>query len=373
MLTLILKGTNACNLRCAYCSLGEKEQFSIMSEKKMSDALIWFAQYAKQRKEATISVIFHGGEPMLISPKQYRTCIDRLLEKYADLEIRFHIQTNGTILTEEYLQLIKEYDIKVGASLDGSAYVHDMQRKTVHQQKTYEIIWKNILHMKKEGISVSALMVLTKIAMETDLSYLNKLCEMDIPLKINPLLQIGEAKNHTELALELGDYSRYLIGVYEYLLQNDLHVNISPIEEIFQGIFSDSTPKGCTFNAECCKHFLCINQDGDIYPCGRFADIEICKLGTIEIGIEKQEQYKDLLEQRKTCLLEKCRNCIYLKYCNGGCNAYLKTEESAILCEEYQRIFSYFSGEGLKKYKTYLFQKKNELLLQLKGRESYEL
>ncbi len=373
MLTLILKGTNACNLRCAYCSLGEKEQFSLMSEKKMLDALMWFAQYAKQRKESAINIIFHGGEPMLISPKQYRVCMDKLLEVYADLEIGFHIQTNGTILTEEYLQLIKEYDIKVGVSLDGPAYIHDMQRKTIQQQKTYEMIWKNILDMKKQGILLSALMVLTKATVNADLSYLEELCAMDIPLKINPLLQVGEAKNHTELALELGDYSKYLIHVYEYLLQNDLHIHISPIEEIFQGILSDSTPQGCIFNTECSKHFLCINQNGDIYPCGRFADTVSYKLGTIETGIEEQEQYKNLLEWRKNSLLGKCKNCNYLKYCHGGCSAYLETQESAILCKEYQHIFSYFSGEGLKKYKSYLLQKKKELLFQLKGRNNYEL
>ena len=70
MLTLILKVTTACNLRCYYCSVGEKIETERMSYERMLASLQWAASYAEGEGESKIHVIFHGGEPMLLEPNQ---------------------------------------------------------------------------------------------------------------------------------------------------------------------------------------------------------------------------------------------------------------------------------------------------------------
>ena len=162
MLTLILKSTNACNLRCAYCSLGDKTLTRTLSETEILRGLEWFAEYGKEKGEKTLSVIFHGGEPMMIPALQYRRCIEQLLIKYPDISWQYYVQTNGTILELDYIDLFKRYDIHVGISLDGPERIHDTQRKTREGENTFGQIAENIICLKENGVSVSALMVLTK-------------------------------------------------------------------------------------------------------------------------------------------------------------------------------------------------------------------
>lgn len=365
MLTLILKVTNACNLCCRYCSVGDKSETAILSCNDLERALDWFCSHAQKKNEKKVTIILHGGEPMLVPPEQYDRSFARMLEKYGGIEIAFRIQTNGTLLSKPYIELFHKYDFHVGISLDGSAYIHDGQRRNRAGNATYNLIVGNIQKLQSEKLPVSVLMVLTKPALTAGYEYLDLLAEHEIPIKINPLLKIGEALTHDELCLEEGDYGNYLIGLHKYILERELAVYISPLEELQQAVIHEAVPMGCTFHGSCSYKFICINQEGMLYPCGRFADQHSYILGNIYKGItEEGRELQERLNARRTVKFpEKCMECKYNKLCNAGCSASTVggIEQPSVMCEDYRILFDYLYGEGLHEYKKYLLGKKQEI------------
>lgn len=376
MRTLILKSLNACNLRCAYCSLGDKSQERTMTETRMLEALCFFAAQAQAEGERRVQVIFHGGEPMLLPASQYSRCIAAVIERFPELEFRFSMQTNGTLLTPEYLELFQHWDIHIGVSLDGGAELHDSQRKDIRGGETYTRILAHIQTMQEHEIPVALLMVVTKPALESSLDFLKDFDAMGLPLKINPLLELGEAPLHPELALEPGDYGRFLVRVFEYASRAGLKLRLSPLAELLTAILSKETPRGCIYQPNCCRNFLCIDQMGTLYPCGRFADCQTNELGSIDTGITAQgAAVLDALEARRTTAVPPdCRGCRYLDICHAGCSADRSVSINGPLpcaaCEDQKVILHYLKTEGLELVKQQLLAERDRLRTVLREREA---
>lgn len=332
----------------------------MLNAEEMSRALSWFAGESRARGEFSPAVIFHGGEPLLIPVSQYRKCIDSLLKDNPDLDFTFQIQTNGTILNDEIISLMKDYHIQPGVSIDGPQIVHDSQRRTSAGEASHSLIMKNIRRLKSEGIHVCGLMVLTRKSLDFGLEWLNDFATMNVPMKINPLYYVGEAVKHDELSLRPGDYADYLIRVYEYVLDNEIEISITPIEYILQGVIEKQCPRGCVFSRECGSSFVCVDYEGDIYSCGRFADTKSNIIGNIHEGItrEGREILEKLKALRITNLRPECRECRYLAKCNGLCSMM-----NGLMCHDYRKFLDYIYGEGLRKYKAYLIKRRAEICM----------
>gem|GEM_PF-5700680 len=358
MLTLILKANNSCNLRCSYCCVGDKSSSSMLNAEEMSRALSWFASEARMRGERSPSVIFHGGEPLLIPVSQYRECLDTLLKDNADLDFTFQIQTNGTIINDEIIAFLKDYDVQPGISVDGSQVVHDSQRIKADGSPSYSLVMKNIRRLKSEGLNACGLMVLTRKSLNAGLEWLNDFAEMRVPMKINPLYSAGEALKHDELSLRPGDYADYLIRGYEYILDNEINISLTPIEYILQGIINDITPRGCVFSGACHDSFLCIDCEGDIYPCGRFADSKSNIIGNIHTGITSggRQILASLKVLRISQLRGECKDCRHVRFCNGGCSVM-----NGAMCKDFTRFTDYLFSRGITKYKEYLLHRRAEI------------
>ena len=363
MLNLILKANDSCNLRCAYCSVGDKTHTGMMSESEMTSALLWFAGLSRERGEGNPCIIFHGGEPLLIPVSQYRKCINTLFTYAPDLKFTLNMQTNGTILDDEILSFMKEYAIKPGVSIDGPERVHDSQRRDVYRQATYSRVMANIAMMQMNGIMPSGLMVLTHTSLNAGLDYLKEFAAMNLPLKINPLYSAGEAVKHSELFLKSGEYAEYLIRVFEYVIDNEIDISLMPIEYILRGVLNDETPRGCVFYGKCSGSFVCVSHDGNIYPCGRFADDKSHVLGNVHQGgitDSGREILRRFSASRSSNLREECRRCKYVMFCNGGCIAH-----NGSMCQDFMKFMDYLYGEGLKKYKAYLLMKREDIMRRL--------
>ena len=363
MLTLILKANDSCNLRCEYCSVGDKTHSGMMSGEDMTNALLWFAGLARERCEENPCIIFHGGEPLLIPVKQYRNCLNRLFTQAPDLKFTLNIQTNGTLLDGEILSFLKDYAIKPGVSIDGPESVHDSQRRDVSGKATYSRVKANISVMQTAGLRPSGLMVLTHNSLNAGLDFLKDFAAMNLPLKINPLYSAGEAVKHSELFLKSGEYAEYLIRVFEYVIDNEIDISLMPIEYILHGVLNGETPRGCVFSGKCSASFVCVSHDGNIYPCGRFADDKSHVLGNIhKAGITEsgREILRELSASRSSNLRKECRVCKYVKFCSGGCIAH-----NGAMCQDFMKFMDYLYSSGIKKYKSYLLGKREEILRKL--------
>lgn len=136
--TYILKVASRCNINCSYCFIYNKadqqwrKQPKFMSQSTLSMLCSRVVEHCASHNKRSVSLIFHGGEPLLAGTKRIRTYLDiisRVLSS-AKLSYSVGVQTNGTLITEDLLELFLEYDVAVGVSLDGPPYVNDRQRLT---------------------------------------------------------------------------------------------------------------------------------------------------------------------------------------------------------------------------------------------------
>lgn len=355
MLNIILKGTNGCNLACSYCSLGNKKNVSKVAKEKMYDIMKYSCELCENISEKNICFILHGGEPTIISSFTYAYAIDRIKNEYKDLNIEISLQTNGYNLSEEWLDFFEKYDVSVGVSIDGSALIHDKERITINGENTFSVVKGNIDKLLEKDIKVSCLMVLTSNALNVDYNFLQYYADKKLHLKVNPLLDYGEVYANPELSLKQGQYADYLIGMYEYILKEDMDVDISPIDKILQGVLCNNKRiRECSFNEVCNKHFLCIDFKGDIYPCGKFSDMGKFCLGNIteaNYNIFESTMINSLIARRGEQLPTKCRKCRHIELCHAGCNAEAcingSLQNTPAMCDDYIKLFDYFSRTGL--------------------------
>lgn len=174
--TLVLNITDKCNLNCVYCS----RQCARNSPDKMSGNLLKkilkkAAYYAFQKK-IILTVQFHGGEP-LIEFKKIIDAVDNLTKDEKE-NLKFRIQTNGTLLTEEIILECVKRKIEVGISLDGRDIENDFTRKDIHGESTFKKVIESLDLLKKYQEEVSCLTVVTNINvdnLDTILEFFNEI------------------------------------------------------------------------------------------------------------------------------------------------------------------------------------------------------
>lgn len=157
----ILQPTNLCNLNCSYCYLSEagrknshKMEINVQREVGIKIANSKFSKNAH--------ICWHVGEPLLAGIDFYRQFIDMMNQLGSNADtLRYSIQTNGTLINEEWIKLVKEYDIHLSLSLDGPDFIHDRHRVNWAGKGSHLRVQRGIDLMRKEGLPLKGLCVLT--------------------------------------------------------------------------------------------------------------------------------------------------------------------------------------------------------------------
>ena len=129
-MTFIIKPTYSCNLRCKYCYLSNETKrqsklFDLEFAKRIIDQMKQMLQVKPRRK---ITIIWHGGEPMLWGINNYRAIFAYMRQEFAGYEVQNSMQTNLSLVNDEWIDLFLQYNVRVGFSLDGTADIHSQQR-----------------------------------------------------------------------------------------------------------------------------------------------------------------------------------------------------------------------------------------------------
>ena len=163
--TIVLQPTPFCNIRCKYCYLPTRDDTSVM------DLDIVVASFEKVFDSpyagGQITVIWHAGEPLVL-PVSYYESVFRAIEKLrpSSIEIRHSFQTNGTLLTKEWCDLIRRWNVGIGVSIDGPRHMHDANRVTRSGKGTFDRAIRGARLLKQEGIQFHVISVLSKEALE---------------------------------------------------------------------------------------------------------------------------------------------------------------------------------------------------------------
>jgi uncharacterized protein len=163
--TVVLQPTPFCNIRCKYCYLPTRDDKSVMSldTVKATFEKVFDSPYAAPH----ITVIWHAGEPLVLPVSYYEAAFQAIEQlRPSAVEIRHSFQTNGTLVSKDWADLFRRWNVGVGVSIDGPRSMHDANRVTSAGKGTFDRAIRGARLLKEEGIPFHVISVLSSDGLE---------------------------------------------------------------------------------------------------------------------------------------------------------------------------------------------------------------
>ena len=347
---------SVCNLACSYCYYLDKESlYPRKSRIRMPDEILEevIVQHIEASDGPVVSFSWHGGEPTILGLDYFKTIVE-LQNKHrpSNRRISNGIQTNGTLLNEEWCRFFSEHDFSVGISLDGPQQFHDHYRTTRDKCGSYERALKGYRLLQEAGVATEILCVVNdrNVSFSTELYRFFK--ELDaryisfLPLVNKPM----EKQENTEhLNVPADAWGQFLCTIFDEWITDDIgRIKVQIFEEAIRPAFKQKHTL-CIFK-KTCGRVPVIEHNGDFFSCDHFVDSEHF------IGNILDKPIYDLLESTKQTqfgrlkldtLPQYCLDCEVRDMCNGGCpkNRFIRTPDGEFglnyLCRGYQRFFNH--------------------------------
>ena len=336
---VMLIPTLGCPGRCKYCWSSE-EGSPIMSIDTVKDVVAWLKEFRSDR----VTFTFHGGEPLLAGADFYLQALPLLAKELKDLTPEFAMQTNLWRMTPEIAEILAEYHVPIGSSIDGPEEITDSQRGDGYYGKTmkgYEIA-------KAHGLLVRFICTFTNKSVKHREEIFEFFKAKGFDLKLHPALPSLRTENPKEWALEPEEYGELLVYLLDKSLDNIGKMEVMNITDLCRCVF---TRRGsvCTF-VNCMGNTFAVGPDGSIYPCYRFVGMPEWVMGHVRDKPSMENLMQTDPGRRMTAFSAyvdtNCRDCSHVRYCRGGCpyNAIAPTngkiEGVDPHCIAYKRIFS---------------------------------
>ncbi len=356
---LIKPASQKCNMKCSYCfyhDLAQKRQikdYGLMTEATMIKIIdrVFAIDNLK-----IINFCFQGGEPTLIGIEYFQNFINYVNKmNRKKIKINYSLQTNGTLITQEFINLFKDNDFLIGLSIDGPKLINDYNRFYNDGQGTHQRIMQTLNEFKLNAIRFNVLVVVTKqIAVEPKKVYnFFKKNQVDY-LQFIPVMElIGEKRGKENWSLTPKLYGEFLEKLFS-LWNNDLASKTAPQIRQFEnwiGILKGYQPESCDMRGVCSIQNI-IEADGSVYPCD-FYVFEKLKLGNVHNN-SFMEMYQNPIIQKfinqSMVVPEQCQTCPYISLCRNGCLRQRDTMDNLnYYCEGYKYFFSR-NGKRLKQW-----------------------
>jgi uncharacterized protein len=325
VLTVIMKATRLCNLRCTYC-----HSWRSGPNQKMSFEVLARATHGALRDPSVASVdfVWHGGEATVLPVGFYRKAL-WLQERFRRPEqtVLNTVQTNGTRLNDEWLDFLREREIGVGVSLDGPPEIHDTRRVDAAGRPTSERVRDGLRRLQAAGITRwGVLMVVDEdvcaVGPRRILEYLT-----EIGVERVALLNVLPENTPAETPLK-GDYLRFpryvdfLRGLFD-LWWNEYRDRIV-VRELadLAGQIGGADAQICVFAGDCFGVYLTVEPTGEVSACDKYIDDGEYRFGhVLETGLAGVQLSERLATVRRenADAVERMRGCHWFGVCHGGC------------------------------------------------------
>lgn len=383
-LYVMLKPAGAhCNLACKYCYYLEKNNLYQNSHRHlMSDETLeqFTREYIEAQTMPQVLFTWHGGEPLMRSIDFYKKAL-ALQKKYAHgKQIDNVIQTNGTLLTDEWCEFFAQNHWLVGISIDGPQEYHDHYRVTPAGKPSWEKVMQGIQLLKKHRVEWNAMAVVNAYNAEHPLEFYHFFRDNGCQyLQFTPIVErLTEHEDGRTLAsladdreIPLADASvtpqqwgNFLCTIFDDWVRHDVGKTFVEIFDCTLANWMGVLPGICAYSKEC-GHAGVMEHNGDVYSCDHFVFPEY-KLGNIReqslidmLYGEKQQAFSRL---KHTSLPRQCKECDMEFACHGECpkNRFEKDKYGEpglnYLCQGYYQYYTHVA--------PYMDFMKRELLAQ---------
>ena len=346
----------ACNLGCQYCYYLEKQQ--LYPDKQgfcMPDDLLeeYIIQHIKASSGPEIFFSWHGGEPTLAGLQFFKRVVELQKKQVPENWIVINgLQTNGTLLNQEWCRFLKEEHFVVGISLDGPENIHSIFRFRKDGKACFDDVIRGYRLLRQYGIPCVILCVVSSASVGYPLEIYRYFKHLKVEfITFLPLVEKGTSTGQriSEHTVNAKAFGEFLCTIFDEWKTTDIGtLKIQLFEEALRTAFGlDHTL--CIFK-KICGGVPVVEHNGDFYSCDHFVNEEHL-LGNIRKTslprlLESPEQ-KDFGLAKLINLPDYCLKCEVREMCNGACpkDRFIKTrageEGLNYLCEGYKLFFNH--------------------------------
>ena len=314
IITAIIKPTSACNMRCRHCYNSPKNYVNDRLDDKQ---LVKFFELLFKDFE-NVRIIWHGGEPLLMGLDYYKKVfsIQAEMAQAKQVNVTNLIQTNGTLLNNEYINFFQDNHVAIGLSYDGIA-------NDVLRDKT-PLVKENINLLLKRRIPFGVLSVLCSESVDNIEDIYTEFNELEIPaVGIDYIFESGKACENRELLIDAREIVHSKNRLFDrWFWDKNCKCHFRDFEDMIH-LYLGVGRIECSYSS-CLYRWICMDFDGSLYPCARYYPKEYSMGNVFEYSSIDEVFSSSVYERIVSEAIErrsKCKNsCEYYSYCKGGCN-----------------------------------------------------
>jgi uncharacterized protein len=360
---ILAKPTGAiCNLGCSYCFFLDKEALYEGDAFHMSDETLeaYIRSLIDFHRTPQVTVAWQGGEPTLMGLSFFRKAI-ALEQRYRRPGMSFlnTVQTNGTLLTDEWCAFLAEHGFLVGISIDGPRQLHDAYRVTKRGKGTFDRAMRGLRLLQKHGVEYNVLTTVNHLNGDHPLEvyrFLRDEARVDWMQFIPVVERVDDRGAPADLrgvqvssrSVGSEQFGRFLVAVFDEWVRHDVgRVFVQTFEAAARNWAGLEQSGMCVFN-ETCGLGLALEHNGDLYSCDHFVDPQFLlgNIGTTTLRhlVTGRRQY-EFGQDKRDSLPQRCLDCDVRFACHGECpkNRFLTTADGQAglnyLCAGLEQFF----------------------------------
>ena len=368
MYVMLKPAGSLCNLRCKYCYYLEKDKlYKQCKNHVISDELLekFIKEYIEAQTTPQVLFTWHGGETLMRPISFYKRALELQRIYGRGRQIDNCIQTNGTLLTDEWCQFFKDNNFLVGVSIDGPQEFHDEYRRTATNKPTFVKVMNGINLFNKHGVEWNALAVVNDYNADYPLEFyrffkqigckyiqfspiVERVVKREDGLTLAPGMQGGDA-GLADFSITPEQWGNFLCTIFDEWVHNDVGEYFVQLFDATLANWVGQAPGVCIL-AEECGHAGVMEFNGDVYSCDHFVYPEHL-LGNLHTKTITEMMYSDqqnkFAKMKKQMLPQQCKECKFLFACHGECpkNRFLNDKYGNYglnyLCKGYRQFFEH--------------------------------
>ena len=358
-----------CNLNCSYCYYLDKDSQGRGADKVMSDTILeeLILQQISANDVPVVNFCWHGGEPLIAGLDFFRKVMGFQRKYAAGKQIENSIQTNGTLLNDEWCRFLAENNFLTGISIDGPRHIHDANRLTSGGGASFDDVMRGVEFLKGNGAEFNTLTAVSRTSEGHGAEIYRFLKSIGSRyMQFLPVLEYAkeaegsprqiiahpgeEGARAREWSISGEGYGRLLTDIFDQWVISDVGNYFVQIFDATLAGWCSMRPGVCTM-CETCGDSLVVERNGDVYSCDHFVYPEF-RLGNVTSddlrNLYKSRRHFDFSISKRENLPLECRRCSYLRLCRGECPKHRFTgsgftDELRVnnLCEGLKRFFKY--------------------------------
>ncbi|MCX6813033.1 MAG: radical SAM protein [Candidatus Azambacteria bacterium] len=317
MNVMILPVGVSCNLNCKYCyhSGLVNTKVEVMPENVLSRIIRGTTELADD-----VDFFWHGGEPLLARESFYRKALLMQKETRFTGIVRNIIQTNATLINDKWADFLTKNHFLIGVSIDGPKSLHDLCRVNKGNKGTYNEVVRGVRKIQERQRNVGCIALITRYNVchpEEVWRNIRTLGISNLALHFCSSTRWGNSDEFMSSPKETVAFCKKLFNLW--VKEDDPSFRIRNFVNVIRAD-NGSKPLDCAHQSNACRFFIAIDQQGNAFPCHRFANDVTKRIGNIN-----NQELKDILDSSKEVYAEMaalpndCKRCKHLKACGNGC------------------------------------------------------